>query len=311
LDHEIAYQSSASALVMMRNAARDRAPSKAVAVFADPVFESDDPRLPGTPSKDDVATKPQQDELVFQQAFRDAGVSWAGRRIPRLLASRQEAMAVLQFASGDRNREALDFTADKANATNPELRDYRIIHFATHGVFDNEHPELSGLLLSRFDPLGRQKEGFLRLDDIYNLELSADLVVLSACNTGLGKDVKGEGLIGLVRGFIYAGTSRVVASLWKVDDDATAELMKNFYRQMLQERRSPSAALREAQLAMWHKQRWRAPYYWAAFVMQGEYSGTIDVGQRGSSRFPWYLPAIGLLVVLFIAIAIRRVYTHR
>lgn len=308
LDHEIAYQSSASALVIMRNAARDRTPSKAIAVFADPVFEADDPRLRSTRSGDDAASKTGEDEQALHQALRDTGVSWAGRSIPRLLASREEATAVLEFASGDMNQEALDFSADKASATNPELRDYRIIHFATHGVFDNEHPELSGLLLSRFDPFGHQKEGFLRLDDIYNLDLSAELVVLSACNTGLGKDVKGEGLVGLVRGFIYAGTSRVVASLWKVDDDATAELMKHFYRKMLQERRSPSAALREAQLAMWQKQRWRAPYYWAAFVMQGEYSGTIDIRQRGS-RLPWYLPAIGLLVVLFIAI--RRVHSRR
>lgn len=308
LDHEIAYESSASALVMMRNAARNRAPSKAVAVFADPVFEPDDPRLAGARSRADAASTTQNDDQVLQQALRDTGVSWAGRTIPRLLASREEAMSVLEFASGDANHEALDFSADKASATNPELRDYRIIHFATHGVFDNEHPELSGLLLSRFDPLGRQKEGFLRLDDIYNLDLSADLVVLSACNTGLGKDVKGEGLIGLVRGFIYAGTSRVVASLWKVDDEATAELMKRFYQHMLQERRSPSAALREAQLAMWRKRRWHAPYYWAAFVMQGEYSGTIDVGQRGS-RLAWYLPGIGLLIVLVIAI--RRVHSRR
>ena len=217
-------------------------------------------------------------------------------------------MAVLASASGDFNREAIGFDADKTNATNPELKEYRIIHFATHGVFDSEHPELSGLLLSRYDPVGRPKEGFLRLDDIYNLDLPAELVVLSACNTGLGKDVKGEGLIGLVRGFIYAGTSRVVASLWKVDDDATAELMKHFYQRMLQEKRSPAAALREAQLAMWQTRRWRAPYYWAAFVLQGEYAGTIEVRQRRSLTI-WYLAAaLGLLLAGYIVF--RRTHTQ-
>jgi CHAT domain-containing protein len=118
---------------------------------------------------------------------------------------------------------------------------------------------------------GHPENGFLRLNDIYNLNLPVDLVVLSACDTGLGKDVKGEGLVGMVRGFLYAGAARVVASLWKVDDEATAELMKQFYRQMLQEGLTPAAALRQAQIAMWQQRRWRSPFYWAAFVLQGEW----------------------------------------
>jgi CHAT domain-containing protein len=153
----------------------------------------------------------------------------------------------------------------------PELAEYRVVHFATHGVLDNENPGLSGLILSLFDERGRPQDGFLRLHDIYSLNLPADLVVLSACDTALGKPLRGEGLMGLVRGFFYAGALRVVASLWKVDDEATGELMSRFYVEMLDEGRSPAAALRQAQLALWRDGRWQDPYYWAAFILQGEW----------------------------------------
>ncbi|MGI8997186.1 MAG: CHAT domain-containing protein, partial [Pyrinomonadaceae bacterium] len=118
---------------------------------------------------------------------------------------------------------------------------------------------------------GQPVAGFLRLNEIYNLKLNAELVVLSACRTGLGKEIKGEGLIGLTRGFMYAGSPRVVASLWKVDDVATAELMKRFYQKMLRDHLRPAAALRAAQVEMWRQPRWQSPYYWAAFQLQGEW----------------------------------------
>jgi len=167
--------------------------------------------------------------------------------------------------------KATDFGASRATATSAELGQYRIVHFATHGLLNSEHPELSGLVLSLVDEQGKSQDGFLRLHDIYNLNLPVDLVVLSACSTGLGKEVRGEGLVGIVRGFMYAGAARVVASLWKVDDEATAELMKRVYQQMLQGGLTPAAALRAAQIDMWKQKRWRAPYYWAAFVLQGEW----------------------------------------
>jgi CHAT domain-containing protein len=126
-------------------------------------------------------------------------------------------------------------------------------------------------MLSMFDGRGRPQDGFLRLHDIYGLRLPVELVVLSACNTALGRPVRGEGLVGIVRGFMYAGAKRVVASLWNVNDEATGELMGRFYRRMLLEHRSPASALREAQLSMWQEDRWRSPYYWAAFVLQGEW----------------------------------------
>jgi CHAT domain-containing protein len=139
-------------------------------------------------------------------------------------------------------------------------------------LLNSDQPELSGLILSLYSPAGEKVDGFLRMHEIYNLRLSADLVVLSACQTGVGKEVKGEGLVALTRGFMYAGTRRVVASLWKVDDASTAALMQNFYRCLLKEGRSPADALRQAQLKiMGQNKRWSSPYYWAAFTVQGEY----------------------------------------
>jgi hypothetical protein len=166
----------------------------------------------------------------------------------------------------------MDFEASRKTALRPELGQYRIVHFATHGMLNNIHPELSGIVLSLVDDYGKPQDGFLRLQDIYNLKLPAELVVLSACETGLGKEIKGEGLIGLTRGFMYAGAPRIVASLWKVDDRATSELMKRFYLGMLgPEALRPAGALRQAQLSIWKEKQWREPYYWAAFVLQGEW----------------------------------------
>ena len=145
----------------------------------------------------------------------------------------------------------------------------RIVHFATHGLINSQHPELSGIVLSLVDRQGKLQDGFLRLHDIYNMRLGADLVVLSACQTALGKEIKGEGLVGLTRAFMYAGVPRVVASLWEVSDLATAELMKKFYGAMFQRGLPPAAALRTAQLEMSKDRRWNSPYYWAGFQITG------------------------------------------
>jgi CHAT domain-containing protein len=188
------------------------------------------------------------------------------------MASRREANAIGAAAGAEAATEALDFAANRTTATSAELRRYRIVHFATHAVFNDRHPELSGVVLSLFDDTGQPREdGFLRLHDVYSLDLPVDMVVLSACQTGRGKEVRGEGLIGLTRGFMYAGASRVVASLWKVDDEATAELMKLFYLNMLRDGMPPPAALQQAQMSLRRQKRWSAPYYWAGFVLQGEW----------------------------------------
>ncbi|HEY9422869.1 MAG TPA: CHAT domain-containing protein, partial [Thermoanaerobaculia bacterium] len=152
------------------------------------------------------------------------------------------------------------------------LGGFRIVHFATHGVIDAERPALSGLALSMVDEKGNSREGFLHLHDIYNLRLDADLVVLSGCRTALGREVRGEGLIGLARGFQYAGARRVLASLWRVEDRATAALMERFYRALWIEKLAPAAALRTAQLHVRQQRRWRDPYFWAGFVLAGDWS---------------------------------------
>jgi CHAT domain-containing protein len=198
-------------------------------------------------------------------------VAGAGRRISRLPATRDEAAAIVALVPEAERKLALNFDTSRAAATSDELSQYRLIHFATHGLLNSQHPELSGIVLSLVDQQGQPQDGFLRLHEIYNLKLPAELVVLSACQTGLGKEVKGEGLVGLTRGFMYAGAARVMASLWKVDDRATAALMKNFYQGMVKDGLRPAAALRAAQVQMWKQRRWQEPYYWAAFALQGEW----------------------------------------
>ena len=150
---------------------------------------------------------------------------------------------------------------------------FRVLHFATHAVADTENPELSGLILSRVNAEGRPREGFLGLSDIYDLDLDAGLVVLSGCQTALGKEVRGEGLMGLTRGFEYAGVPRVVASLWAVDDRTSAELMVRFYQAMWRDQRplAPAAALRKAQRSLRQDPRYRDPHSWAGFVFQGDW----------------------------------------
>ncbi|HZH30086.1 MAG TPA: CHAT domain-containing tetratricopeptide repeat protein [Pyrinomonadaceae bacterium] len=206
-----------------------------------------------------------------EQSGLDTNLTWSGNTIPRLSFSRREAAAILASAPAGQSKAALDFGASRATVTGGELSRYRYIHFATHGLLNSRHPELSGIVLSLVDEQGRPQNGFLRLHEIYNLELPADLIVLSACQTGLGKEIKGEGLVGLTRGFMYAGAARVAASLWKVDDAATAELMRRFYFEMLKNGLSPTAAMRRAQIEMAGQKRWRSPYYWAAFTVQGDW----------------------------------------
>lgn len=297
VEHEITFQPSASALSKLKHRSI-QTPDKGLAIFADPVFGSDDQRFAAL-HKEAAATYLAQDTQTTQ-ALRDVNSNWTSGRVPRLAASRDEADGIVAVIPTADNLKALDFDANKQRVMAAGLSQYRLIHFATHGVLDNKNPELSGLLLSRIDEDGRPKDAFLRLDDIYNLKLNADLIVLSACNSGLGKDVRGEGIVGLVHGFMYAGTSRVVASLWKVDDDATAELMVHFYQEMFRSKQSPAAALRTAQLAMWQQRRWHAPYYWAAFVLQGDYEGTIRLQEKSSGK--WRPIAIGMGIVIALAV---------
>jgi CHAT domain-containing protein len=203
--HEIINEPSASTLALLASEAKTRqSPNDTVAVLADPVFDLGDPRLNHTSQQ---TPSPTDERLKLQQALRDIGISADGVEIPRLFASGEEAEAIMATLPWGTGLKAVGFEATRERVLGPELAQYRIVHFATHGLINNQHPELSGIVLSLFDRQGNSHDGFLRLHDIYNMRLPADLVVLSACSTGLGKDVKGEGLIGLTRGFMYAGAS--------------------------------------------------------------------------------------------------------
>ncbi len=267
--HEIISLPSASVIAVLRSELSGRRPApKAIAVLADPVFDKEDVRvkLPGNTGRvSPVVLSPQSATGGMIGATKGAF------SMTRLAFSRREADSILAAVPAGEGMGAFNFEASRATATSPELAQYRILHLATHGVLDSQRPELSAIVLSLVDERGQPQNGFLRLNEIYNLNLPADLVMLSACQTGLGKEIRGEGLVGLTRGFMYAGAARVGTSLWKVDDSATAALMGRFYQAMLKEGKSPAAALRAAQLDMLKQRRWQSPYYWAAFTMQGEW----------------------------------------
>ena len=280
-DHEIVCLPSASALAALRRETAGRKPApKLVAVIADPVFDRSDPRIGSAVRSQErrapgsSVTEPERAPSSFADITRstqDLGIGEGPGLFPRLPFTRQEAKSILSSSPRGSSWAALDFNANKATASSSELRQFRIVHFATHGLLNNKHPELSGLVFSLFDQKGEPQDGFLQLNDIYNLNLSADLVVLSACQTALGKEIKREGIVGLTRGFMYAGAARVMASLWKVDDEATADLMQLFYHGVIKKGLTPAAALRSAEIAMWKAGKWRSPFYWAGFVIYGEW----------------------------------------
>ena len=267
-DHEVVVAPSASVLVAQRHERAAKSPGPAtVAVVADPVFDAGDPRVRRS------AKRPERTPPTATATGVTRAANRMGREgFTRLPFSRREAEDITRLVPRGTLLRATDFDASRALVTEGGLADRHVVHFATHGLLDSEHPDLSGLVLSLVDERGAARDGFLRMHEIYNLRLPADLVVLSACQTALGRDIRGEGLFGVTRGFMYAGARRVIASLWQVDDESTAELMKRLYRAMLKEHRRPADALRTAQLELSRDRRWSAPFYWAGFVLQGEWN---------------------------------------
>ena len=266
--HELVTLPSVSALLAMREITAGRSPpAKSLMMFADPVYGLDDPRVAA--SRTSPNAKPS---ATVTRSLEALGPDAGPARLDRLIGSRREASAIAALVPGASFHQALDFDASRALAMNADLANYRVVHFATHALVSGEHPELSGIVLSLFDRNGGPQDGFLGLQDVVRLKLNADLVVLSACQTALGQDVRGEGLIGLSRGFMFAGSPRVIASAWKVDDTATAELMRTFYQEYFGPKHlAAPAALRAAQLAVMQQRRWQDPYYWAPFVLQGDW----------------------------------------
>ena len=228
----------------------------------------------------EVARRPRAPRALWVLANPDFGHDRGFERLPY---TEQEAAKILEIVPVSDRVEVQGREATRAAVLGGPLRDFRLLHFATHGSFTAGEPGGGRLVLSQFGPGGRpESNGFLYLADIYELKLRADLVVLSACQSALGKDVRGEGMMGMTRGFFYAGAERVLVSLWNVNDGrATVELMKHFYQGMLKEGLSPAAALRKAQNEIRQQKGWSSPYHWAGFTLQGEWRGSAAKSLRG------------------------------
>jgi CHAT domain-containing protein len=246
---------------MLRQGTRAPRAGVEVAILADPVFAADDARLGRRRGR----AKALPTDLL--RSLADAGLA----HLPPLTATRQEAEAIARAAGPHGAFSALGFDASRATALGSTVAHAEIVHLATHAFLDTRRPELSGVVLSMVDRDGAPEDGFLSVGDVYRMQRDAQLVVLSACRTGLGKEIRGEGLVGLTRGFMYAGAPRVVASLWKVSDRATARLMDRFYAALLVDGLAPAEALRKAQLELADERGFSAPFAWAAFVLQGEW----------------------------------------
>lgn len=259
--HEVINIPSASILgELRREAARRGVREKVLAAFGNPVF----------------AEQQENTQVASTRGIEIKSDSVDPASIGRLFYSAREIENLREVASTEQTYAATESEATRSQLLNMDLSRFAILHFATHGVLRPSSPENSGLWLSTLDREGQAVDGFVGLQDIYSLRAPVDLVVLSACQTGLGKDMRGEGLIGLTRGFMYAGATSVVASVWKVEDEATAELMKRFYTEMLKNGKTPAEALRLAQNSIRQEPQWSAPHYWAGFTLQGEYRYVVN-----------------------------------
>ncbi len=267
LNHEIVNLPSASTIAIQREkiAKRNIAPKK-IAILADPVYSSNDKRVTG--KEETLAPELDLERSALQRSAKSLNrTGWS-----QLPNTKIEAEGILKLVPNSSSLSVFSFDANHNWATSKNLNQYQILHFATHGFVNHEQPELSGIVLSLVNKDGKQIPGYLRLADLFEQDYPAELIVLSACETGLGKNVSGEGLVGLTRGLMYAGAARVALSLWKVDDKGTSVLMQEFYKQMLQENQTPTEALRAAQRKLWSNPDWRSPHYWAAFTLQGEWN---------------------------------------
>lgn len=261
--HEVIYLPSSSVVAALQDdRGEQRAPDKRIAIFADPVFELSDRRF-----KD---AGPVTGETEGQ-GTRGSLTRTSPDELKRLPATSMEADAIASLVPPSERMLATGFNASRNNVLEANLGDYALVHFATHGLIDSRYPALSAMAFSRFDREGQPLNALLHLHDIYKLDLNAELVTLSACSTALGREISGEGLSGLTQGLMHSGSKSVLASLWQVPDRATAELMRLFYQNLLEKEQKPAAALRNAQLDLSSRKRWQGPYFWSAFVLQGDW----------------------------------------
>ncbi|MBD2354489.1 tetratricopeptide repeat protein [Tolypothrix sp. FACHB-123] len=276
VNHEIVNLPSASTIAFQRQQLAKRQPApKALAILADPVFNATDCRFKDENCQETDQPQSSNKNLDVSAQLQQSQLNRSAKNLKRngwnrLPFTAEEAKAILNLIPAANSLKALGFDANYNWATSGALNQYRILHFATHGIVDPKEPQLSGILLSSYDKQGKYlTNNKLSLGDLFNQDYPAELIVLSACDTGLGKDVNGEGLVGLTRGLMYAGAARVAVSLWQVNDEGTSILMQEFYQQMLQQNQKPAEALRAAQKKLW--QDGRSLNEWAAFTVQGEW----------------------------------------
>jgi CHAT domain-containing protein len=258
---------------------RTKPTGRAMLIVADPVFNSNDPRAGKTTTPTEAA---ETRGLGIDSALTDVtGQSVAGAAqsqkmqglpLARLTGTRTEAQQISALAktSGGQADVWLDLEASEDNVEARDMSKYRALHIATHGLLNAERPQFTGIVLSLVG--NHNSDGFLRTDEVFNLHLGSPLVMLSACETGLGREKRGEGVMGLTRAFMYAGAPTVGVSLWSVADKSTADLMTDFYKRLFaSDNVSPSAAMRDAQLAMIAGKKFSAPFFWAPFVLVGDW----------------------------------------
>ena len=293
LTNETIYEPSAATLaLLMRKGQKISALPKNLLVFSDPIFSNQDARIAmAAGSKNETQS---ETGLLKAEKFRFAESLTS---LARLNASQDEADAIVEIIGESESTALGGAAATRERALDASIADYKVIHFATHGLINEERPELSGIVLSQVDETGQTSNGVVRLQDIYAMNLSADAVVLSACNTGIGKEVKGEGLLSLSNAFLQVGAKSVVSSLWKVDDYAARELMKNFYRELTSGTVTTAEALRRAQIKMRQNPQYKSPFYWAAFTVQGDF----QIVPQLAAGFDYRI--YGLLVLPFALIA--------
>ena len=255
---ETLFVPSASVLAALRARGTEPDPRASALAYVDPVYRPDDPRLEGR-----------------------AAASQGGHDLRRLFASAHEAEALQALVEPGRLETRAGFDARRKHLLAADLSRHVLIHFGVHGLLNDGHSELSALALSSITSDGVPVDGKLRAFEIANLDLRAELVVLAACDSALGREQRGEGLVGLTQAFFQAGAERVVASLWPVDDGATSELLQRFYRALLVDRLPPAAALRKSQLSMLQDPQGSDIEDWAAFALFGDWTPTEQITAIG------------------------------
>ncbi len=289
LTNETIYEPSAQTLLLLEKSRRQSVATKNLLVFSDPVFTDDDARFAPANKPADTAETASTDKFRFVESLDS---------LVRLTASKDESDSIINIVGASESDVYSGFAANREQLLNVKAEDYKILHFATHGFTNEERPELSGIILSRFNEKGEKLDESFRIHDIYGLNLNADLVVLSACETGLGKEVKGEGLMSLNNAFLQTGAKSVMASLWKVEDGATLVLMKNFYKEMESDKLTPSQALRQAQIKLRQNPQYKSPFYWAAFTVQGDFRNTPQISSNFVNKF-YFFALIPLTIIVF------------